>query len=864
MRIPITAMRNHLLWTHSGTVWATWRLQGLAKGLGNSKINEQRRSLHRALFQSLHGEYMLLGLTTTVSSDEIGERMLDGVDILQHPAWAEETILTVDQLDAEPLEQREFWLSVPLKAGGVKAIAGRMGRRFEHSARQRLALPLRPPTREETAAAWRAALKVEKAIPELFKPSRATTAEQVWIQNHANVRGLFANDPVPPAAAELTGGTGDRARVDTTRTTAPSAVSVPWLDEGGQTDHNSKLGRFNPLNRRYLKVRDLRADTTGYQVLMALAGSPKGGWEEDLDWVGAIDELGVAADWVFRIHAVKAREAKHRNSRTEANLTDQMDQQEGTAAITGSGGELDVNARDLAEYHKRLGDSEREVEIQASLIVAVGGATADEAKERADFTRKYFSDALEFHFDIPLGGQENLWWAMRPGTPADRSVREYAEIATGADFATMAPATTSDLGDNKGIRFAVTALGRLVMLDLWGQIIGDISGSVGLVGEPGGGKTVVVKDTLGFVHDRGGRFVTIDRTQSREYGRFALSLDPLHTAIVDLTEPEYSLDPLRIFGARTGAAHMLTLCTALLGVDVVSPEGVMLAELLSPDSAERLELTSAGRLRAHLQTLAEDRKEATTLAGLMRLYSTTQFGDVLFDEKLPPLDLTCRGIVFLTHGVSLPSRSQLVSGNQYRKPGPEKLFGQAMYALLVRIAREICFRDPNELAVFAADELAHITATEQGDEEITEFLRDGRKHGAPVILASQDARDLGNEIARGLIKNRILMRQTDPDLAIANLEWFHKGFGQDPELVRIVTEDLSPVGTDGKVPENRRGEGLMRDARGRMGKIRKTTSLRPERREATLSTPKVQEPSEAPPRLTPSASPRRARQKEAV
>lgn len=40
-----------------------------------------------------------------------------------------------------------------------------------------------------------------------------------------------------------------------------------------------------------------------------------------------------------------------------------------------------------------------------------------------------------------------------------------------------------------------------------------------------------------------------------------------------------------------------------------------------------------------------------------------------------------------------------------------------------------------------------------------------------------------------------------------------------------------------KVPLDRRGEALFRDARGRMGKIRTRVSRRPERAEATLSTP---------------------------
>ena len=144
----------------------------------------------------------------------------------------------------------------------------------------------------------------------------------------------------------------------------------------------------------------------------ALTGSPRGGWDEDLDWVGALDELGVNADWVFRVQSLRARDSKRRNARAEIIFTDQMDHQEGTATITGSGGDLDITAGDLSEWHQALGAPEREVEIQATFIVTVAGATADDATERAQFTKKYFADSLEFQFDIPNGAQEKLWWAM--------------------------------------------------------------------------------------------------------------------------------------------------------------------------------------------------------------------------------------------------------------------------------------------------------------------------------------------------------------------------------------------------------------------------------------------------------------------
>ncbi|MFT4284345.1 MAG: ATP-binding protein [Protaetiibacter sp.] len=837
MRNQITATVGHLMWTRGGTVWATWRLAGQPKAFGRADANVLSQRAHQQLFQAIRGEYLLLGLTADLNPVAVVDAMLAGVDIANSPGWAEESLLTLDYLEERPLGKREFWLSAPLRAGSLTNSLLSTGRQLEDYTRDTLALPLRPPSPQEVQAAQHAALQIEEAIPADFATVRATVAEQMWIAGHAQTRGVGIDMPAPTPVDDRTA--VGRYQQDAARFTSPSAIPEAVLDEGGQSDLTGRTARLNPLTRRFLKVSSLREETTSYQVMLALASTPKGGWELGLDPIGRLDTIGFPVDWAMRITATKAADVRRRNARAEANLADQMNQQEGTAAITGGGGELDEVAQALRDYHEALNASDKEVEIQVSLSLAIGADNAEEARKRAKFLAKDFQ-SIEFVFDTPLGGQEALWWAMQPGTPTPRVSREFAEITTGSIFATLLPLTSSDLGDPQGIYFAdniTSGTARPVHLDFWGQVQGDVSGSVGIAGEPGGGKSVTVKDLLGTTHDRGGRFVAIDRTELREYGIFAASLDALDTAIADLVDPQFSLDPIRIFGAREGVTHMVTLCSALLGVPARSPEGVMLSEQLSPESAERNGITSAGALLAHLQQLGTTDPTAKSLAGLMGLYSNSAYGRVLFDPTLPPLDLSRRGIVFLTHGMALPDEAEVSNPSLFAEMPLEKLFGRAMYALLARIARQICFANPNEFAAFALDEAAHVTSSPQGLSEITLFLRDGRKHGAVAILASQDARDLGDDITRGLIKNRMLTRQTDAELAASNLEWFQKGFGSDPELVKVVTEQLSPLGADNKVAANRRGEALFRDARGRMGKIRKTVSLRPARRAATLTTP---------------------------
>lgn len=56
-------------------------------------------------------------------------------------------------------------------------------------------------------------------------------------------------------------------------------------------------------------------------------------------------------------------------------------------------------------------------------------------------------------------------------------------------------------------------------------------------------------------------------------------------------------------------------------------------------------------------------------------------------------------------------------------------------------------------------------------------------------------------------------------------------------MVDLVTQDLSPIGANGQVAPDRRGEALYLDVQGRMGKIRVALPQEPERRKTVLSTP---------------------------
>lgn len=845
MRIPATAMAHHLMWTRTGVVWAMWRLNGLSNGYGTKNMKSLIRAHHQAFFQSLRGEALLLGFCAELDPVTVVERMLADVKIEECPAWAEEVELTLDALEKVPLGERAFWLAVPLAAGSIKNRALSAVRAADTHIRGMLALPHQLPNENEVETALKVAAEIEKSIPAAFKPSRATAAEHVWISLHAQHRGLAidAMAPVPTAQQQLEG--FNTSALELADFQLPSVMPNPWLDEGGQSDFPGKLQRIGAFKRRYVKVQSPHSEQPSYQVLHALVGAPKTGWAiPGHEWISHVEQFDIDIDWAIRLTVTAAADVRRRNRNAENSIKDQGGQLSADASITGAGSDLAEIAEVLSAYVDSLNRSDKEVEVQGTIIFAVGGDSPELAMAKGRFLAAAYKQD-DFMLEAPLGGQEELWWAMVPGVPTTHLVRELAQITTGREFASGLPMTATVLGDQKGSRFGVNiTTGRRVPIlrNMSGNILADTSGSFGVVAEKGAGKSVLLKGEAGDTVDRGGRIIAIDRTEAMEYATFARTLNPDRTAIAGLLDPEYSLDPLRVFGPKVGARMVQSLFAVMLGVPVRSPGGAFLSRLIDGQYLGDHNITSLRALVDHLRHDLSRTEQTDHLLGQIDLVASKDIGEVLFNDALPSLDITASGIVFLTHGVELPDKVELENKHLFDELPIEKIFGRAMYTMLTAVTRETCFMDRSQLAGAFFDECHAITSSPEGERELRIFFRDDRKHNAFAAVGSHDPEDFGDERTRGLIKTRFVMRQTDSTLAENALEWFEKGLGEDPNMVRLVREDLSPVdpGTD-EVPPHRRGEGLMRDVMGRMGKFQKTLPERPDRRAAVLSTPsKVQ------------------------
>lgn len=832
-RIPFTSLAGNLMWTTHGVIWAMWRLDPLAYGYGKIDSKMLVKAVHQAMYQSLTGESLLLGLSANLDPAVVIENMMDGVPMDRCPEYLTEVELTLEELENEPVGTRAFWLAAPVADLGIKQAIETKLHAADATIRRQLALPRRVPRRKEIAHAFAAAQQIKNAIPREFQAQPATPEELDWINDHMQRRGLSLDVAVPepkPAAQPP-------------RIVSGTLLSEPWIDEGGQSDQASAAARVVPFKRRYLKVGHLESETDSYQVLMAMTGTPQGGFVfPGVEFIKTIDDLPVDADFAIRMTIQKAEKAKQRNAQAESTLNDQYDQQSGQSnPITGSTNDLDDIARTLAEYQVSLNQSESEVEVQATTIIAVGADNPDDAKAKAKFITDFYK-RKEFKFEAPLGGQEDLWWAMLPGIPASRLVNELAQITTGREFAMGVPVVSNAVGEANGFMIAYNiSSGRRspVLMNIGGNMERDLSGSFGATGENGSGKSTFLKTVAGHTFDRDGLLVVVDRSDNQEWATFARSLNQDRTSVVDLMAPKYSMDPLRIFGPKVGSRMVKSLFAQLFGIQTMSDDGSLVGSLLEPTYMIEHALTSLPKLLAHMEgdegIPARNRDVCERMARRLKNISSIDLGDVLFNEDLPALSMDSQAVVFCTHGLDLPTKDELFNESLKKEMSLEKIFGRAMYALLAGIGKTICFADDSREALMIVDECHHMTGSPEGERELIDFIRYGRKHKAGLGLGSHDAiHDFGSEVLRGLIPQRFVFRNRDEQLARNNLKWFASM--DTDEWVDTVTKHLSPQGAEG-VPMERRGECLFRDARNRIATIKVQVPREARRAKAVLTTP---------------------------
>ncbi|MGW5587466.1 ATP-binding protein [Streptomyces sp. NPDC003857] len=868
MRVPIRHIAGHLVWSTQGSVWALYRLHPGPDTQGQREetvqgthvpaaVREEQLAKITHLVRSLSGAPRLFGLCAQVDPGEIALRMIEGIEPAEqvsgggrHP-WVENVDATLDLLDDQEMHRRALWLAVPLQTetGGLQVSAS-LGAAWAEIA-PTLGIRPAPVARREVTAFREQASRVEAALAGgiAFRPARP--AEIVWMIQHALHRGLA--EPLL-AEAEPSNLYGGQIQGGVLRSPSYADLGQVRLQEGGidpglddvdqlkGTGSVSRSGRTawwrlntgSPLGRRWLQVESETG--VGYQAQLALAECPPAVATETADLFAQLEMLDFPVDYTVDLTLVPAEKARDQVRRKKNELIDQADQYD--ARPTGMPASLSEAARDLGELDARLSRTSVEVEVQSVTVLTVWGPTAAVCDARARALAALLGGA-DYRAVRPAGLQEALFTLGLPGTVRPGTVREFTQHQISEDWALSGAFTTAEVGDPNGMFLGIDldcGTTRPVMINIADAPKVDASASMGIVGDLGAGKSVLQKLIAEAVWARGGCAICIDRTPVREWATFARTAANGRVQIIDAAQAQVSIDPLRMFDGPEGRHYALSYLTLQLGIGPMSTSGEVLHHAVEQAAAS--DTPSMHRVLEVLEEMAASelgkrQDAAATLAGLVRVVATNSLARMVFDPTLPPVRLDASSasdmIVITTTGLKLPPEAAFANPEILHQQPLEALIGRAVLYLIAAIARQTAFEDPDRFTAVVLDELYWLTSSAEGTALVHEILHDGRKHGAGLLAGSHTAEELGPD--RGLMAYRALARTADRDSARRGLEFVGLD-PNDPELVRLVTTGLSPVGQ-----KSRGGEFLLTCPRQNTGRIKVSIPRIPRISNSVTTTP---------------------------
>ncbi|MFE4599352.1 ATP-binding protein [Kitasatospora indigofera] len=824
MKVAIRHITGHLMWSTTGTVWGFWRVTPIGSRYASELERQDVLRRVTSLVRSLSGTARLYSLCARVEAREVAARIVAGVDIDANPGTWESAQEAWRLLDDAEMHRRTIWLALPLQAPGraaqLSAARGSVWSGFGEQA----GLPAALVPVSEVQLYQGVARQVEAGFGGGLAMRPARPAEIVWIHQHAVHRG--ATEPLL-TEAEASDRNGGRIVGAQLRSPGYARLGQVRLLEGGQGPGEEQQegrglrswlsSRFDgsALSKLWLQVET--EEEVGYQAHLALEEIPEAVYEGAADILAQLEMLPYPVDAVVDLTLVSSTKAKRAIAKKKAELADQADQW--AAHPTGSPGSLHGAAEVLGEQEARLGRTSVELEVQSRTVLTVWGASALVADERARDLKARLSGA-DYGVIRPRGGQERLFQVGLPGAAAAWRSRECTQFQLSEDWAMSAPLTVAEVGDESGPMIGQSLdvrTTRPVLLDLAAAPQSDTAASLAVLGDLGSGKSVLLKLLIGTLVDRGHRAIVIDRTSHREYASFARSAAPGRHQTIDAADARVSIDPLRVLPASAGQAAALSYLLLQTQLDAMSPGGVLLSRAVKAAAASRS--AHMGVVLEELQAIAEDGgSRGATAQDVLDLLATVadqKLARMVFDRSLPALslsDLRADLIVFTTNGLALPPKEALGRPDVLRAQPLEAQIGRAVLYLIAAISRHIALSDVRRFAAVIFDEVYWLTSSTEGSSLIKELAHDGRKHNAGFCAGGHDALDLGDETIRGLIVQRVLARTTDEAMARRGLEFLGLP-GDDAGLLHLVS-GLSPHGQQDKA-----GQMLLQDTRGRVGKI---------------------------------------------
>lgn len=807
LRQPTAARRRHLQWTHHSAVFATYFVEALDYGLRQPEDKAGVADAHESLILNCPDDTLLLSLQAPLDLVDVMNRSLDQVDLQRTPDYIKEALDGYRRIaEIAPLT-RIYTITFPI---GKSQLSG-------------------DPSAQEIAAHMAAADELLRVIdPEgNFKLQPVPEGLLPFIWNHNLMRGsALEHAPHNPANASPS--------------TAPPVIPFfqpGVLDEGARTEKPFRRS-FDPMLKAMVRLDDGHVIGSYQAMLTPMSFPPAMAFPGHSEFLSILDGIpDVTVDWAMRVRRRDRESATQLNEKQLGKLGIQLGERNTDVGFHSQ--ELRRKVETLAAYNDSLATNENAQEVEFTTVLAVGAPT------QADLTRSVGTLKAKFRrlgirLDAPRGAQRRFWMMLNPGAPADSVYTDYQHITATPDWAGFVPFTTARLLDDTGPIIGVNLLSGLfepLHFNFLNKVLSDISPAIAMAGELGSGKSYFTKTLISIVADLLGQFLVIDRSPGGEYVPLLESIPG--SVLISLDDPRFTLDPLRIF-TDPHRARSITLDTILplLNIPVVSAPGVLLAEILKPEHRTAHQLHSLADVRDFLADNAADRhgRDAEDQHTLVRAMDAVE-APVLFDRALKPMPLTATATVVRTHTLALPTVDELTLSHAYQNLPWRKRLGHALYELVGLLAREQ-FLKPGRFGALVVDEAYHFTATTVGKQIVEEFVRDGRKHSAGIILASHDPKADYATAAHNLIPNRFAFRQRNAVTAANTLEWLGVDIERDAYLIKQLRENTSPpIGRKETVAPNRRGECFIADGRGRIGRGKILGPARADRARAVSTTP---------------------------
>src|SRR6266540_4825801 len=698
---------GHIAFCADGAIHACWRLE---QATYRYRSRLEKLALHaqiRAGLMQLSGNARLWSICRCVEPAEVGERMIDGLPMGLH-TWEDEALATVDLL-VEATHPgpfyRQTYLAVQLPTRGraerlVNTAAA-------HLARRAGTLPP-PPTVEEVDQARRDADRIAAGLGGAFTLTPVTPGELRWLTARAARRGV--DEPVwqpgmwpwqPHPGAE---GNLFRLAADVWLDHPDDVAAVLRTRSVGRHAGRARLH----LPRRYVTVRSHLPDGehVGYQTCVVLAGLPREGEFPGGELFDLLDTLPDPVDWTAFLTARSNEDARRAARRQFRHLIGQVD--EWSADETGPPPDLEMALDSIQAEMENLAANGQTPELETTIVFTLAATHPDQLDEQAGRLARLLT-GMDASVTRPVGSQRSLYAATLPLGPAGQVVRDYRQYLDPDALAGLMPTASTALGDPTGMLAGYTldaGSPRAVFIDPARGPREQRTGSVGIVGALGSGKSWHGKNLMWATVARGGQAITLDR--NGEYARAATVLpgyDFGRVKVVELTPDQagtVTVDPMRLFAGEDRTRFTIGFLSLLAGVGAYDPRATELAQAVH-DVADR---GPAGTSRDVLHLLSERgalRADADQLARQLDAVARGRtLARLVFDPDGQPLDLTggdVDAVVLYAPTLALPSREKLANPELAARMLPEEIVGLALAYLLAAIQRRFLFADRGRFAL---------------------------------------------------------------------------------------------------------------------------------------------------------------------